>query len=108
MKVSGVIFDMDGLMVNTEPLYQVAWQQAARENGYEINESLYASFVGRPTQACESILLEAFGSTFPLQEFQQRWPVLWREEVTRVGVAVKPGLVELLDDVEARGLPSAV
>lgn len=106
--VAGVIFDMDGLMVDTEPLYQVSWQQAAQELGYEIDDVLYARFVGRPTSACERILLDTFGSSFPLPAFQSRWPSLWRAEVERVGVALKPGLREILDVVRARRLPAAV
>lgn len=106
--VSGVIFDMDGLMVDTEPLYQASWQQAARDLGHEIDDALYASFVGRPTSACEEILLDSFGQSFPLRAFQARWPVLWRDEVERVGVTLKPGLPEILDVVRAYGLPAAV
>lgn len=106
--VSGVIFDMDGLMVDTEPLYQESWQRAARELGHEIDDVLYATFVGRPTAACEDILLETFGPLFPLRAFQARWPRLWRDEVERVGVTLKPGLPEILEVVRSHRLPAAV
>ena len=106
--VSGVIFDMDGLMVDTEPLYQASWQQAARELGHEIDDVLYARFVGRPTAACEAILLDALGPSFPLRTFRARWSELWRGEVERIGVTLKPGVLEILDVVRARRLPAAV
>ena len=108
MVVSGVIFDMDGLMVDTEPLYQVSWQQAARELGCEIDDALYARFIGRPTLACEAILIEVFGPSFRLDEFRRRWPGLWREEVGRVGVCAKPGLMEMLEFVRSKHLATAV
>lgn len=107
MTISAVIFDMDGLMVDTEPMYQVSWQRAAQELGYEIDEVLYARFVGRPTRACEAILVEQFGEAFPLSAFQARWPDLWRSEVERCGIALKPGLTEMLDYLTGR-LPLAV
>ena len=72
MRVSAVIFDMDGLMVDTEPVYQVAWKQAAIELGYDLDDTLYSTFVGRPTPACEAIIIERFGPAFPLQRFRER------------------------------------
>jgi beta-phosphoglucomutase len=108
MAVAAVILDMDGLMVDTEPLYQVAWQQAASELGYHLDDALYARFVGRPTEDCERILLEEYGSSFPLAVFQGRWPGLWREQVEHCGVQTKPGLLELLTFIEEQCLPAAV
>src|SRR6478609_8531632 len=103
-RIAAVVFDMDGLMVDTEPVYQAAWQQAAREVGHSIDDEFYEQFVGRPTEACEAILLREFGSGFPLAAFRARWPVLWRQAVERGGIAVKPGLVEMLDFVEQQRL----
>ena len=108
MRVAAVVFDMDGLMVDTEPLYQASWQQAASELGYDLDNDLYAQFVGRPTPACELLLVSAFGSAFPLDGFRTRWPALWMNEMRRVGVQVKAGLLELLDFVDAQQLPTAV
>ena len=108
MRVAAVIFDMDGLMVDTEPLYQASWQQAASELGYDLDDDLYTQFVGRPTPACELLLVSAFGSAFPLDRFRTRWPGLWTAEMARVGVQAKGGLLELLDFVDAQQLPKAV
>src|SRR6185369_553384 len=108
MKVSAVVFDMDGLMVDTEPLYHSAWKQAASEAGYEITDALYATFVGRPTPVCEALLHDALGPSFPLGQFQKRWPELWKLQIQNDGIPVKPGLIELLDFVESERLPMAV
>ena len=37
--ISAVIFDIDGLMLDTEPLYKDAWQQASTELGYELDDT---------------------------------------------------------------------
>ena len=107
-RVGAVIFDMDGLMVDTEPVYQAAWRQAATELGYDLDDELYAKFVGRPTTACEAIIIEQFGATFPLERFRERWPALWRSDVERNGIRAKPGLEEILTLVDSRRLPKAV
>jgi HAD superfamily hydrolase (TIGR01509 family) len=108
MRVAAVIFDMDGLMVDTERLYKSAWQQTASELGYELNDELYMQFVGRPTDECETLLTAELGAGFPLEHFRKRWPVLWQSEVDRAGVQPKPGLSDLLVYVDAQRLPAAV
>jgi len=95
-------------MVDTEPLYQRAWQQAALELGYELSNELYAKFVGRPTDACERLLRAEFSLDFPLDLFRERGPVLWRNEVDRIGIQLKPGLWDVLSFVDAQRLPAAV
>lgn len=108
MTVAAVILDMDGLMVDTEPLYKTAWQQAAREVGFDLDDRRYAMIVGRTMAGCERVLAEEFGPAFPVERVRKRRPVLWREAVERHGVQPKPGLVELLAFADARGLATAV
>ncbi|MGE3473952.1 MAG: HAD family hydrolase [Vicinamibacterales bacterium] len=108
MTVAALILDMDGLMVDTEPLYKTAWQSASASLGYDLDDARYAKIVGRPLPDCERILMEEFGSTFPIDQLRARWPGLWRQEVERVGIQVKPGLPALLAFADAHALPVAV
>ena len=106
--VRAIILDMDGLMLDTEPLYKVAWQAAAAELGYVLDDMSYAKLVGRPNNDCEREVMEQFGSDFPLERFRSRWPELWQREVSARGIAMKPGLLEFLAFLEIHGLPVAV
>jgi beta-phosphoglucomutase-like phosphatase (HAD superfamily) len=65
-KPQAVIFDMDGLILDSEVVYRTAWQQSAAELGYRMSDDLYTSFAGRRTVECEAILFETYGSKFPL------------------------------------------
>ena len=103
-----LIFDMDGLMLNTEPLYQEAWQKAAHELGYTLSPELYISLVGRSTAEADRMLSQIFGEAFPVAAFNERWDALWRELLEHRGIALQPGLIPLLDWVEARAIPTAV
>ena len=69
-QIRAVIFDMDGLMLDTEPLYKIAWQRAAMDCGYPISEELYARLIGRTRIAGEKILRNEFGNLFSLDCFR--------------------------------------
>ncbi len=103
-----VIFDMDGLLLDSEPLYRVTWQNAAAELGCLIDDDFYSQFVGRGTDEAELILREHFGDALPLDEFRIRWKRDFDERLSREPLPHKPGAAALLDRVDARGIPKAL
>ncbi len=105
--VTALVFDMDGLMLDTEPIYRAAWQRAAAELGWEISDHAYEVFLGRRTEDAEAELARRFGPAFPIDRFHDRWPVLWHE-IAGQGLATKPGVHALLDLAAAHALPLAL
>lgn len=95
-------------MLDTEPLYKVAWQGACAELGYALDDPSYAKLVGRPTEDCERELVRQFGAAFPIDRFRTRWPERWHAEVAAHGIQQKPGLREFLTFLDEQGLPIAV
>lgn len=108
MLLEAVVFDMDGLMLDTEPLYKVAWQSGCRELGYDLSDATYSTLVGRPTPDCERVLLDTLGADFPLGVFRERWPSIWQASAARDGIRSKPGLFPFLAFLRSRGIPTAV
>jgi HAD superfamily hydrolase (TIGR01509 family) len=108
MRIDAVVFDMDGLMLDTEPLYKAAWQQALSELGHELDDASYLRFVGRSTEDCENDLGAQLGHAFPLETFRRRWPVLWRTCADEQGIATKAGLRELIAFVRSENLALAL
>jgi len=107
-RVGAVIFDMDGLMLDTERIYQVAWRSAGQELGYFLSDKLLHATTGRPAQDCYRLLLADQGEDFPLDQFRSVSSVHWESHVNQHGIAQKPGLIELLDLLEQHKIPKAV
>ena len=106
--VRAVIFDVDGTMFDTEPVYCLSWQEAARELGYEISDALYLECVGHSISDSHALLQERFGEEFPVERFRALWNEIWTERVRRHPPDVKAGLYELLAYLEERGVPKAI
>ncbi len=100
-----VIFDMDGLVLDTEYTYFFAWQSAASKMGFEINEDLCRSFSGLHYQHVEQRLLDHFGTGFDLKRFRQLSGSHWYRFVKKQGIAVKKGFNRLLDVIELHNIP---
>ncbi|MGI9333216.1 MAG: HAD family hydrolase [Gammaproteobacteria bacterium] len=105
---TAVMFDMDGLMIDSEPLYRTASARAAAELGYDIDDTLYLSLLGRNQVDSQAMLMQALGAAFPLEQFNERWTRYWYELVEQEGVAIKPGLLALLDALESHEVPFGV
>ncbi|MGH9854349.1 MAG: HAD family hydrolase [Blastocatellia bacterium] len=108
IEIAAVVLDMDGLMLDTESIYKRAWQNAAAQCGYTLDDSFYLTLIGQPNPACEAAILERYGSDFPMAEFRARWSALWRTDVESSGIPTKPGLAELLSFLDEYQVPTAV
>ncbi|MBP3191775.1 HAD family hydrolase [Natronogracilivirga saccharolytica] len=106
--IEAVIFDMDGLMIDTEPMYKTALQETARQFGYEMEDAFFYQLVGLPNTACKKVIAGKMGPGFPLDEFWAWWPGIWKTEARKNGIDKKSGLDEFLSWLSGTGLPAAV
>lgn len=107
MKRTAVLFDMDGLMVDTEPLAREAWAQVAAGYGATISDDLFGRMLGRRTVESAQLVLAELHLPLSVDELVSRKTGAYLATL-EAGVPVMPGLWELLDAIERRGLPWAV
>ncbi len=103
-----VVFDMDGLMLDTERLALRCWTIAIERLGLEFDAALMPAMIGRNSRDSRALVLERHGDDYPIDRLMQASQETYDAMVARDGVAVKPGLVALLDWLDARRIPRVV
>jgi HAD superfamily hydrolase (TIGR01509 family) len=105
--VKAVVFDMDGLLVDTETVVYRAMQRAAQGIGGEMPFATFQRMVGLQHAASDLILIEHFGDGFDLEAWSRVVSAHFQEELG-AGIALKAGVAEILDFLDAAGLPRAI
>jgi len=105
--VKAVVFDMDGLLVDTETVVYRAMQRAAGSIGGEMPFATFQRMVGLQHAHSDLILIEHFGEGFDLDAWSAAVNAHFREELG-AGIALKAGVVEILDHLDLLGLPRAI
>lgn len=105
--IKAVMFDMDGLLFDTERLFFQAMQAAGREAGCEVPEALFLSLIGHTRERNFTLMREHYGAQFAAEEFHalchQHFDTLLPHEL-----CLKPGVRELLDRLDQLSLPRAL
>lgn len=106
--IRGVLFDMDGLVLDTEKLYSRFWREAARCFGYEMTYEQSLGMRGLGGQAGEAMLQRYFGPEINYLAMRNKRIELMDAFTAENGVELKPGIRELLDYLDSRSIPGAI
>lgn len=106
--IHGVLFDMDGLVVDTEKLYSRFWREACAFYGYEMSYEQSLKMRGLGGQAGEAMLHRFFGPQADYLALRSKRIELMDAFVDANGVELKPGILELMDFLEQRHIPAAI
>lgn len=106
--VEAIIFDMDGLMLDTENVAIVCWQKAGEQFGYTITRELMLQAIGRTVTDTKKLLLNHFGEDFPYEEARKVRAGHTKDYIETKGIDTKEGLMDLLIYCQNEGIPIAV
>ena len=107
LPIHAVVFDMDGLLIDTEVVFRDVILGLCAERGHEMPLSVFQQMIGVPNAGSVEMLLAHYGPDFDCQRlFDDSWARF--AEVVEVENLVKAGVVELLDWLDSRGLPKAI
>lgn len=95
--IKGVIFDMDGLMIDSETVtYQMFVKKLKLLDHHDFNEEDYKKVLGKNKKGICQVIIDKYGKDFPIEVFWDDTHV-WLDESLRNHVPFKKGLIELLD-----------
>ncbi|MDU6240427.1 MAG: HAD hydrolase-like protein, partial [Bradyrhizobium sp.] len=105
--VEAVLLDMDGTLLDTEQVYLEASIAALNALGYHDGVvELCHAMIGIPGPDNERTLRDHFGDNFPLVEVNRLFAAK-TAEILQAGMPLKRGVIDLLDAIDAAGLPKA-
>ena len=106
--ILGLLFDMDGLVLDSETLYTRFWREAAHFYGYPMTEeqSLGMRSLGRPQG--QPYLESLFGPGVDYTVLRSKRIELMDAYVDAHGIAPKPGIYELMDYLNENNIPAAI
>jgi HAD superfamily hydrolase (TIGR01509 family) len=105
--IKAVVFDFDGLMFNTEEIFNLSGKELLRRRGKEMTPAILSMMMGRRADEAFPMMIKALGLTEDPAVLRAEERAIFRDMLWK-HVAPMPGLFELLTHIETCGLPKGV
>lgn len=91
-----VVFDMDGVLFDTEVLCMKSWMTVAERNGLPGMEEVFPKCIGLNSNDSRNIVMKAYGEDFDYPAFREQAAAWQRDYLEKNGLPIKPGMREIL------------
>ena len=106
--IQGVLFDMDGVILDSEKLYARFWAAGCESFGYSMTYQQALGMRSLNAQAGQAYLSSLFGPDISYPQVRAKRIELMDAYVEENGVEAKPGILPLLDYLTSRRIPYAI
>lgn len=103
-----VIFDLDGIIFDSERAVFNEWKLIAEKYGFPNLEEPYAKCIGVNADTCRQIFLDYYGADFPYDAYCEERRRNFREKYSHGRLPLKPGVIELLEGLKKKGFLTAI
>lgn len=94
--MKAVVFDMDGVLFDTEIVCMKAWMAVAGKNGMPDMEEVFPKCIGLNSNDSRQIVMKAYGEDFDYPRFRQEAADWFQAYMKENGLPIKPGVPEIL------------
>ena len=106
--IKGVLFDMDGVILDTEKLYTRFWKEAAQSLGFPMTHEMALGMRSLSRELGERQLKEYLGEEVDYQKVRDTRIKMMTAFIQENGVELKPGIQELLDFLKEKGIKTSI
>lgn len=107
-KIKGVLFDMDGVIFDTEKAYLDTWTKVFKSYGYDLKRETYISIMGTGRDNAVKTFKEAFGHNIPMEDMYRDKDRILKEIIESGRVPLKQGVVEILTYLRENNVKTAL
>jgi HAD superfamily hydrolase (TIGR01509 family) len=100
-----VIFDMDGLLVDSERTTRDVWRASTSDCGFVLSDDMYLSLIGLSAEEADRVLAAHFGERFAVDAFRERRIARMADLLAAGGAPFKPGARDVVAWVAGLGIP---
>ena len=107
-RFKGIIFDMDGVLVDSEKLYMRFWQESCAFFGYDLTPEMALSLRSNSAETAIPKFIDWFGETVDYYKIRELRRRLMADFIDKNGVEIKPGAIEIFNYLKQNGLKIAL
>ena len=107
-EIKVALFDMDGLLIDSEKVYCACWIQAARELGYSLDEERVLTLRSLDKTLANELFIGWFSDRAAYERVKTRRKEIMAAKIRQTPLQSKPGVRSLICELEKRGIKSAV
>lgn len=108
MNYQAAIFDMDGLLLDTEKVCMQAFADACKALSLPMLTEVYLGIIGCNAQGIKQVICNGYGADLDYQRLRTEWMGRYHPIVEQQAIPVKEGVIDLLDWLKAQAIPIAV
>lgn len=102
------LFDLDGLLIDSESIARAAWSKALLDYRYELKDELFLSLIGITLQDETAKFYDEYGPEFPFDDIYLRRKFHYEQLISQNGISQKPGAFKLLEFLDRSGIKKGI
>ena len=102
------IFDMDGLIIDSEPISKNCWRSALEHHQFEMNDEFFIQLIGRNQATARELMSKYYGPSFDFDKVKAKQDEIKDAYVEKHGMPLKKGLIHMLNRLDELGIKKCV